>query len=107
MKRTFEDYVILVLWVATLLCVAVFETLAIIINDTPSTDYAMTCKVVEIDHENDLVIMVDSNGFEWAWEGIEDWQIGDCASMLMDNNGTAEIFDDVILSMNYNAWELN
>lgn len=69
--------------------------------------YAMTCEVVELDCENDLVILVDANGFEWAWEGIEDWQIGDCASMLMDSNGTAEIFDDVILSMNYNAWELN
>ena len=107
MKRTFEDYVILALCVATLLFVAVFGSIAIITNDAPSTDYAMTCKVVEIDHEKDLVTVVDSNGFEWTWEGVEDWQIGDCASLLMNDSGTDEIFDDVILSMRFNGWGLN
>lgn len=83
-------------------------TAIVVLSKKPTTTtYAMTCEVVELDRENNLMILVDANGFEWAWEGIEDWQIGDCASMLMDNNGTAEIFDDVILSMNYNAWELN
>lgn len=94
-----------------LVAVLVFALCGVFTNQLLATvrtnTYAMTCKVVELDRENDLVILVDANGFEWAWEGIEDWQIDDCASMLMDNNGTAEIFDDVILSMNYNAWELN
>lgn len=96
--------------IALLLLLALIGGLTTIVmfSEKPATTtYSMTCKVVELDHENDLVILVDANGFEWTWEGIEDWQIGDCASLMMDNNGTAEIFDDVILSMSYNAWELN
>jgi hypothetical protein len=101
-KSTAIIVIILVASVVSSLCGVLMNQLL-----NPANTYAMTCEVVELDRENDLVILVDANGFEWAWEGIEDWQIGDCASMLMDNNGTAEIFDDVILSMNYNAWELN
>ena len=102
-------YIFLCVVTALLLLVSVGGLTAIVmLGEKPAAnDYAMTCKVVELDNENNLVVLVDANGFKWAWEGIEDWQIGNCASMLMDNNGTAEIFDDVILSMNYNAWELN
>lgn len=96
--------------VTTLLLLALVGGLAAIVtlSAKPATnDYAMTCKVVELDDENDLVVLVDANGFEWAWEGIEDWQVGDCASLLMNDNGTAEIFDDIILSMHYNSWGLS
>lgn len=85
-----------------LACVAIMAS-----AKSASNDYAMTCEVVEIDKDNNLVILVDANGFEWAWEGVEDWQVGDCAALMMNDNGTAEIFDDVILSMTYNAWELS
>lgn len=104
-----EKYIFLcVVTVLLLLALIGGLTTIVMLSEKPTTTtYAMTCEVIELDHENDLVILVDANGFEWAWEGVEDWQIGDCASLVMDNNGTAEIFDDVILSMNYNAWELN
>lgn len=103
MKRTFEDYVILVLCVATLLFVAVFGTLAIIINDTPSEDYALTTKVVELDRENDVVVCKDFNGNLWEFYGCEDWQLGDIASLLMNNHGTEQIFDDEIELARYNG----
>lgn len=96
--------------VTTLLLMALVGGLAtiVILSEKPVTnDYAMTCKVVELDDENNLVVLVDANGFEWTWEGIEDWQVGDCASLLMNDNGTAEIFDDTILSMHYNSWGLS
>lgn len=95
----------------TILLVVSIIAISQIINHATNTCqpklYAMTCKIVELDRENDLVILADANGFEWTWEHIEDWQIGDCASLLMDDNGTAEIFDDTIKSMTYNAWELS
>lgn len=69
--------------------------------------YALTCEVVEVDNDNDVVTLVDANGNTWEWEGVDDWKIGDCASLLMDNNGTGQIADDEILSMTHNAWELN
>ena len=41
----------------------------------------------------------DFNGNIWIFEGIEDWFIGDICAMMMDNNGTDIIYDDIIISV--------
>lgn len=68
--------------------------------------YALTTLVVEVDRENDTVTCVDSVGNAWQFYGAEDWQEGDCASLLMWNNGTENVTDDEIHSARYSAWEL-
>lgn len=103
MKRTTICIILLIINIITTI-----QIINHITNSYLTTNYyAMTCEVVELDHENDLVILIDSNGFKWVLEHTEDWQVGDCVSLLMDNNGTSEIFDDSIISMTYNAWELS
>lgn len=64
--------------------------------------YPLTVQVVELDRENDVVTCVDGAGNGWEFYGVEDWQVGDFASLLMDNNGTTEtIYDDVITMAHY------
>lgn len=57
--------------------------------------------VVEVDREADEIVIEDLSGFLWAAYGAEDWCVGDVAAMIMDDNGTEIIFDDVILSVTY------
>lgn len=65
--------------------------------------YSKTTIVETIDEENDLVVCVDCEGEAWEFEGVEDWQEGDFATLLMDDNGTEEIFDDEIVKIEYNG----
>ena len=59
--------------------------------------YPLTVQIVELDHNADVVVCVDGTGNCWEFYGVEDWQVGDFASLLMDNNGTTEtVYDDVI-----------
>ena len=64
-------------------------------------EYPLSGVVQEIDEWNDEVIVLDSAGNAWAFRGIEDWEIGDIAAMLLRNNGTPGIYDDEILRVKY------
>lgn len=57
--------------------------------------------VFDLDYENDLVVFEDFNQDLWVMEGIEDWDFGDIGALLMDDMGTATIYDDVIIFANY------
>ena len=64
--------------------------------------YPLTVQIVELDHNADVVVCVDGTGNCWEFYGVEDWQVGDFASLLMDNNGTTEtVYDDVITMAYY------
>lgn len=66
--------------------------------------YPKTTVVKETRTETDEVICVDFNGFEWAFKGIDEWMVGDYCSMIMYDNCTDIIFDDVIISCHYDGW---
>lgn len=68
--------------------------------------YALTTCVVELDRENNVVTVEDSTGNRWQFCGVEDWEINDCASLLMWDNGTESILDDEVHGARYNAWTL-
>ena len=69
-----------------------------------STLYPETAKVVEIC--NDEVVVETCTGNLFAFYGAEDWMIGDCISLIMDGCGTAEVNDDVIITVKYSGvWE--
>lgn len=65
------------------------------------TQYAKVAEVTEIDLESDTVTFTDLNGNDWIFEGVEDWMIGDTAGLIMDNNETVSIYDDIIISATY------
>ena len=66
--------------------------------------YAMTTVVVSLNYDTDTVEVEDFNGNVWAFNGCEDWQLFDVCTLEMDDNNTANIYDDVILSTRYNGW---
>ena len=67
----------------------------------PDNVYAKVAIVTEIDRKNDLVTVRDGVGYEWQFYGVEDWMIGDYASMVMYDNKTKSIFDDSIIDVKY------
>lgn len=68
--------------------------------------YPETAKVVEVNYDEDLVTVETFTGFLFVFEGCEDWAEGDCASLIMEDNGTEKVFDDEILIAQYSAWNL-
>lgn len=66
--------------------------------------YSDTMCVVNVDYETDIVTIADFNGFEFEFEGCEDWFEGDLCSVTMCDNGTPIIFDDIILDTRYSGW---
>ena len=71
---------------------------------TTGETYPKTAVIVELCEEDDLVIAEDANGQNWCFSGIEDWCIGDLASMIMDDMGTEIIYDDEIVDAYYSGY---
>ena len=65
--------------------------------------YPLSTHVVEVDRVDDVVTVEDSVGNLWSFFGCEDWIVGDGCAMLMDDMGTASIYDDAILATYYQA----
>lgn len=63
--------------------------------------YPQAARVVDI--QKDEIYLRDGAGNIWRWQGAEDWQIGDGAAMIMSNNGTKDIYDDIIVSIKYSS----
>ena len=75
-----------------------------VIIGTYAEQYPTTMIVNELDYDENMVICIDFNGNEWAFEEIEDWCIGDIASMIMDDMGTESIYDDTIIMVRYSGY---
>lgn len=69
--------------------------------------YPRGAVITALDYETDTVTVNDGAGFEWQFEGCEDWSVGDLVSMMMYDNGTPKsIFDDVIVLAFWSGWSL-
>lgn len=68
--------------------------------------YAKTAIVYEIDRDADVVVVEDATGNLWEFEGVEDYEIGDFVSMVMDDNDTTSIYDDVIVASQYSGYSV-
>ena len=64
-------------------------------------NYPLTAIVTEINPEIDVVSITDNNGSVWQFCGVEDWKEGDICSVIMNDNGTETIFDDIIVTTRY------
>ena len=69
--------------------------------------YALATVVTAIDRDADVVTCEDSTGNLWEFYGVEDWQEGDNANLLMDSMDTERIYDDEICGVTYGAWTLS
>lgn len=94
-----------VLMIAVLLACAVFTICAV--KSAESNYYALTAIVINVDYENDIVSAQDYNGNVWTFEGAADWMKDDCVSMVISDRGTDKIFDDRVVSVRFNSWNLS
>lgn len=88
----------------------IIVTLSIVKCNAPKEEkYAMCAIVVDVSTGNDTVTIKDYNGNLWQFTGAEDWAVGDVCACVMDDNATAEIKDDEIISTRYqgtfSGWE--
>ena len=63
--------------------------------------YPQCGTITEIYRKADMMVITDSTGNEWLWEGVEDFQTRDHVSMVIDDNGTDFVSDDKILKIQY------
>lgn len=75
---------------------------AIIASIIISVSCYATCGVVtSVDYENNIIEITDFNGEIWLYEETNDYFVGDVVSMLMNTNGTENIYDDIIVNIKY------
>ena len=68
--------------------------------------YSLVTKITRVNYNDNIVECEDFNGNIWSFYDCEDWEVGDCAGLLMDSKGTDLIYDDEIISANYCGWNL-
>ena len=86
------------------LCVVCAVGSLIPVEETQNNVYPLTTVVVALDAENDVVTCQTISGLLFEFYGVEDWQVGDIASMIMDTRGTEIVLDDIILEVKYDGW---
>ena len=69
--------------------------------------YPATMQVTDIDYNNDVVTVETATGFVYQFEGTEDYTESDLVSCIMFSNGTADITDDVILTVRYSGFDID
>ena len=69
-------------------------------------EYSLTTVVVSVDYTTDTVKTMDATGNIWKFTGVEDWTPDDVCSMVMYDNGTADIHDDVIINAKYSSFTI-
>ncbi len=72
-----------------------------------STVYAETAQIVSIDREQDLVTVETAVGHQFAFYGCEDYCEGWFVNLLMSDNGTTTVTDDIILQVTYSGYYLD
>lgn len=89
--------------VLKLLAVIVALGIVILLVLGTAWSYPMTAIVVDVSRGNDKVTIKDYNGNLWQYTGVEDYEVGDIVSCIMNSKGTEKIKDDVIIQMRYNG----
>lgn len=63
--------------------------------------YPLIATVKSIDRNLDLVYCVDQNGNRWAFYGVDNQKINDTLLMIMNDNNSWTIKDDIIKTIYY------
>lgn len=66
--------------------------------------YPLTTIIVSLDYTIDEVVAMDFNGNEWVFYGCEDWYVMDICALIMDDNDTPTIYDDIVVDCRYSGW---
>lgn len=101
MKKRKAEVVLLILVLFVYGWIVFFTTTVLVIKYYRTHYYPQTMYVYQVDTIHDVVTFVDHNHELWQIEGVEDWNVGECASLIMFDNRTSEIKDDKIVRARY------
>ena len=73
-------------------------------NKAHGNIYEKRGNVVDIDFGNDIVIALDEDGNLWEFYREPGWQIGDPVNLVLNDNNTANITDDIIENVEFLGW---
>ena len=98
-----KNVIIFFFGIAFLVIVAVAMTSCGKNEAQPSVDniYPAVSIVVEVDGDGDMVFTQDFNGGIWCFYGAEDWFVGDIVAMLVYDNETETVKDDIIVDQRF------
>lgn len=65
-----------------------------------------TLEIKTVNIENNVVLLEDANGFQYHFEGVEDWCVGDLVSCLMYTQNTPGVYDDEIVQKRYSGFNV-
>ena len=63
--------------------------------------YPNALYVAETNKEENYVAAVSITGNAFKFSGVDDWMIGDVVAVIMDDKGTENVDDDVIIKKRY------
>ena len=74
-------------------------------NIKHSENYPKTAVVTMLNTDKDEVYLIDPTGNIFIFKGIEDYHVGDAVSLIMSDNGTEKITDDIIVKAQYSGYK--
>ncbi len=99
MKKNIAIIIVAVLFLSMIACHA--DVLISTVDEFSFKIYPLCGIVIEVNHEEDYIVIEDFYGNIWIFDGIEDWMEKDVVAMIMDDNGTEQIEDDIIIDIRY------
>lgn len=67
--------------------------------------YPNTAIIKSVDYVTDNFIISTSTGIEYTLKGVEDWEVGDLASLLMYDIGSdGDITNDLVIELRYTGF---
>ena len=99
MKKS--TFTILSIWLA--ICMFIFGVIvgSAAAEKKTTEKYGLTGVVVNLSRGTDTVTIMDCNGNYWQFKGVEDYEIDDIVSCVVDTKGTDLIKDDEIIAARY------
>ena len=76
-------------------------------NKSVGTEYPTVGKVVDINRDERVVAVETYSGHIYGFYSNDDWELGDCVPLTMNDNGTRKVTDDKIVNYSHSGWEIN
>jgi len=70
--------------------------------------YPNTAVVTSINYETDIFTVATSTNISYTLKGVEDWEVGDLASLLMYDIGSdGDITNDLVIELRYTGFTVD
>lgn len=90
----------IMLAVCAILCLALISIGLFYPRENHSQIYELRGRIIEIHHQYNYMMVEDTNGNMWQVDKEEGFALNTKVTMEMNNNGTPNILDDIVVKIN-------